>query len=143
MTTSAANARWTGDLKHGRGIMRTRSGSLSGEFSAVSRFDGKAGTTPEEMIGAAQAGCFAMALSAKLTEAGFTPRRVDANADVHLDRIGDSYVISRIELHAEAEVDDLTEERFLTIAQDAKDHCPVAQALRVPIDLQASLVAPA
>jgi osmotically inducible protein OsmC len=138
MSISTAQARWTGDIKNGKGKMRSESGTL-GQFSASTRFAGKKGTNPEELIGAAQAGCFAMALSAKLTEAGHPPRTVDASAEVQLDRIGDEYVISRVDVHAEAAVDGLGEERFQEIVREAGKHCPIAQALRVPVALQASL----
>jgi osmotically inducible protein OsmC len=142
MPTSTANARWTGNLANGKGQMRATSRALAGEFSAGSRFASRPGTNPETLLGAAQAGCYAMALSAQLAQAGHPAAHVDADAAVHLDQIGENYLISRIDLSAVAEVDGITEEDFQRLAQEAKEHCPIAQALRVPIELHASLAAP-
>jgi lipoyl-dependent peroxiredoxin len=141
MSTSTADARWTGNLAKGIGEMRAASRGLIAEFSAASRFASKTGTNPEELLGAAQAGCYAMALSAHLAQAGHPADRVDAQAAVHLDQIGGRYVISRIDLSAHAAVDGLSDREFQRIANEAKEQCPIAQALRVPINLHAELAA--
>jgi osmotically inducible protein OsmC len=144
--TRHATARWEGDLKSGQGRLSTpQSGLLDGtRYGFNSRFgdgvtDDSRGTNPEELIAAAHAGCFAMALSAKLTEAGHAPTRLDARANVELSMEGGPN-ISRIRLAVEGEVPGLDAERFQQIADDAKRNCPVSKALAaVPIELEATL----
>ena len=137
-----ATARWAGDLKSGRGELSTpQSGLLDGvRYGFNSRFGDETGTNPEELIAAAHAGCFTMALSAKLTEAGFPPATIDTRADVDLSMEGGP-TFSAIRLKTKATVPNIDEAKFRAIADDAKTNCPVSKALSaVPITLEAELV---
>jgi osmotically inducible protein OsmC len=129
MVVRTAQAEWRGALKDGEGRVRTGSGALDTVYSFPSRFESGNGTNPEELIGAAHAGCFSMALAHGLASAGHTARRVATTAKVHLDRQGEGFAITRIELDTEAEVPGIDEETFLKHAQDAKAGCPVSKAL--------------
>ena len=138
MAIRSSSAEWKGTLKQGGGTMKLGSGAWQGPFTFASRFESGPGTNPEELIGAAHAGCFSMFLSALLTDAGFTPSRISTTAAVHLD---DGPVISLIELSTEAVVPNLTEADFLKHAEAAKKGCPVSKALAGPkITLAAKLV---
>ncbi|MFZ5661185.1 MAG: OsmC family protein [Pseudomonadota bacterium] len=139
--TRHATARWEGDLKSGQGRLDTpQSGLLAAtRYGFNSRFGEEKGTNPEELIAAAHAGCFAMALSAKLSEAGHPPTRLEARADVELSMDGGPH-IARIRLKVAGEVPGLDAARFRSIAEDAKANCPVSRAFAaVPIELEASL----
>ncbi|MCX6047146.1 MAG: OsmC family peroxiredoxin [Chloroflexi bacterium] len=128
-----AEAEWKGTLKEGAGTMKLGSGSYEGAFTWASRFaDGK-GTNPEELIGAAHAGCFSMFLSALLTNAGFTPTRIHTTAKVHL---GAGPAIDKIELNTEAEVPGIDDAAFQEKAAAAKAGCPVSKALAAVGDIQ-------
>ena len=141
MITRTASAVWEGNLVKGKGELRLGSGAFEGVYSFTSRFENGMGTNPEELIGAAHAGCFSMALSGILTEAGFPPTRVATKAAVRMDKVGGGFKIVRIELTTEAEVPGIDEATFLTHAQAAKAGCPVSQALAsVEITLKAELV---
>lgn len=141
MPIRTASAAWEGTLKDGQGSMKLGSGAYEGKYSFGSRFDEDPGTNPEELIGAAHAGCFSMALSAGLDRAGFTPRRVSTSARVHLEKQDEGFAISRIELTCEAEVPELDEETFQQQAAGAKAGCPVSKALAgAEIELTARLV---
>jgi lipoyl-dependent peroxiredoxin len=138
-----ATAHWEGDLKSGRGHLSTPDSGLMDKtrYAFSSRFGDEKGTNPEELIAAAHAGCFTMALSAKLTEAGHPPKRLDAQADVDLS-MENGPALSRIRLKVEAEVPGIDDARFQAIARDAKENCPVSKALSaVPISLEATLSA--
>ena len=139
MSVRQSSAEWKGTLKEGAGTMRVGSGAYDGPYTWASRFDTGPGTNPEELIGAAHAGCYSMFLSALLTKAGFTPTRIATTATVHLT---DGPAISLIELNTEAEVPGLTDADLQTHAQDAKAACPVSKALAaVPeIKLEVKLV---
>ena len=138
MATRTSSAEWKGTLKEGAGTMKLASGAYEGPFTFASRFESGKGTNPEELIGAAHAGCFSMFLSALLTQAGFTPTRIRTTASVHL---GEGPTINLIELNTEAEVPNLTEAAFLEHAEAAKKNCPVSKALAGPeIKLQAKLL---
>lgn len=138
MAVRTSSAEWKGSLKEGAGIMKLGSGAYEGPFTFASRFESGQGTNPEELIGAAHAGCFSMFLSALLTNAGFTPTRIHTTATVHL---GEGPTITLIELNTEAEVPHLTEAAFLEHAVAAKKNCPVSKALAGPeIKLNAKLV---
>lgn len=140
MPVRKANAVWEGDLKGGNGTMKLTSGAYEGPYSFASRFEEGAGTNPEELIGAAHAGCFSMALSAALGKSGFTPKLVSTTADVHLDKVGEGFSITKVVLHTEAEVPDIDEAKFQEIAEGAKKNCPVSRALGgVEIQLNATL----
>ncbi len=104
MAARSANAVWEGDLKSGKGKVKLGSGAFEGTYSFSSRFEEGKGTNPEELIGAAHAGCFSMALSAGLGRAGFTPTRIQTEARIHLEKAEDGFKISRIQLVTEAEV---------------------------------------
>src|SRR5258706_9884210 len=104
MAIRTANARWEGTLTEGAGVMRTGKGGLQGNYSFKSRFEEGEGTSPEELIGAAHAGCFSMALSKGLGDAGFPPAAVDTTANVHFDRVDGVPTITRIDLITKAEV---------------------------------------
>jgi osmotically inducible protein OsmC len=138
MAIRTSSAEWKGTLKEGAGTMKLGSGAYEGPFTFASRFESGKGTNPEELIGAAQAGCFSMFLSALLTGAGFRPTRIATTATVHL---GDGPTITLIELQTQAEVPGLSEEDLQKHAEAAKKNCPVSKALAGPeIRMHASLV---
>lgn len=138
MAVRSSSAEWKGTLKGGAGTMKLGSGAWEGPFTFASRFESGKGTNPEELIGAAHAGCFSMFLSALLTDAGFTPTRISTTATVHLD---DGPVISRIELSTEAVVPKIDAAAFQKHAEAAKAGCPVSKALAGPkIELKAKLL---
>jgi osmotically inducible protein OsmC len=135
MPARTANARWDGTLQEGKGTMRLGGGAFEGQYSFSSRFEEGAGTNPEELIGAAHAGCFSMALSAGLGRAGYTPTSVETTARVHLEKGESGFRISRIELDTTAEVPGIDEATFQEQAEAAKAGCPVSQAL-AGVDIQ-------
>jgi osmotically inducible protein OsmC len=121
--------------------MKLGSGAFQGPYTFVSRFESGKGTNPEELIAAAHAGCFSMALSAGLSAAGFTPTRVHTTARVHLEPVGQGFGITKIELQTEAEIPGIDEPTFQKEAESAKKNCPVSKALAGPqITLAATLV---
>ncbi len=141
MAVRSAEAQWNGSLREGSGTMKLGSGAFEGSYSFPSRFEEGKGTNPEELIGAAHAGCFSMALSAGLGRAGFEPKRVHTTAKVHLERGDAGFSITKIELTTEAEIPNIDEATFQQQAQDAKQNCPVSRALAgVEITLNAKLV---
>uniref|UniRef100_A0A7V4A065 OsmC family peroxiredoxin n=1 Tax=Thermus tengchongensis TaxID=1214928 RepID=A0A7V4A065_9DEIN len=129
MPVRKANAVWEGGLRSGKGLMRLQSQAFEGPYSFPSRFEEGPGTNPEELIAAAHAGCFSMALAASLEREGFPPKRVSTEARVHLEMVDGKATITRIELIAEAEVPGITPEKFQEIAQAAKEGCPLSRAL--------------
>jgi len=129
MPVRKANAVWEGGLRSGKGLMRLQSQTFEGPYSFPSRFEEGPGTNPEELIAAAHAGCFSMALAASLEREGFPPKRVSTEARVHLEMVEGKATITRIELVTEAEVPGITPEKFQEIAQAAKEGCPVSRAL--------------
>ena len=135
-----ASARWEGDLKSGKGTVRLGSGAFEGKYSFGSRFESAPGTNPEELIGAAHAGCFSMALSLFLGQGGKTPRSIATEAAVHLEKVGDGFSITGIHLDTKGDVPGITQEEFQRFAEEARKNCPVSRALSVPITLQATLV---
>ena len=140
MATRSATAVWEGSLKEGKGRMKLGSGAFEGAYSFKSRFEEGSGTNPEELIGAAHAGCFSMALSAGLGRAGFVPKRIHTSARVHLEKVGEAFRITRIELVTEAEVPKIDAKTFAEQAEAAKKGCPVSAALAgVAIELTARL----
>jgi len=137
MPVRKADAVWTGTLKEGSGVMKLGSGAYDGPFSYISRFEEGPGTNPEELIGAAHAGCFSMFLSALLSKDGFTPTRIDTTAKVYLEA---GPTIAKIELNTTADVPGLDAEGLQTYANQAKANCPVSKALAsVEIVLNAKL----
>lgn len=126
MPIRESSAVWKGNLKEGQGSMRLGSGAYEGPFTYLSRFESGQGTNPEELIGAAHAGCFSMYLSLILSQAGHTPTRIDTTAKVHL---GEGPKIILIELSTVGEVPGIDEKTFIEFAEKAKQGCPVSQAL--------------
>ena len=142
MPVRTAGAEWMGDLPTGNGTLETESGAVKGSYSFPSRFESGAGTNPEELVAAAHAGCFSMALSHALAQAGFTPTRVSTTAYVHLEKVSDGFGIPRIDLVCEAEVPGLDEAGFAEHAQGAKAGCPISKLLTgAEISLEATLLA--
>jgi lipoyl-dependent peroxiredoxin len=138
MTTRTSFAEWKGTLKEGSGTMKLASGAYEGPYTFASRFEEGEGTNPEELIGAAQAGCFSMFLSALLTKAGYPPESISTSATVHL---GEGPTITLIELKSEAKVPGIGEAEFLEQAEAAKKNCPISKALAGPeITLSAKLL---
>ncbi len=141
MPVRTANAVWNGTLREGSGSMKFGSGAFDGAYSFVSRFEEGTGTNPEELIAAAHAGCYSMALSGDLGRAGFTPDHVSTQAKVHITKGDAGFSISLIELFTEAKVPGIDEPAFQEIAQKTKSGCPVSRALQaVEIVVHASLV---
>lgn len=130
MPTRKAEAEWSGNLAEGSGRLKVGSGAFDGPYSFKSRFEeGQSATNPEELIGAAHAGCFTMALTAALSRARITPTRIHTNATVKLEKIGESFSITGIALETEAEIPGLDDAAFQEYAQGAKQNCPVSKAL--------------
>lgn len=136
-----ATARWNGSLQEGNGTMRLGRGAYEGPYSFQSRFEEGEGTNPEELIAAAHAGCFSMALSGELGEAGHKAESVDTEATVHLEKVPEGFAIKRIELRTRASVPGIDNDEFQRHAQAAKKGCPVSQALAAveSIELEAEL----
>jgi osmotically inducible protein OsmC len=141
MIQRTANAVWQGDLKDGKGELALGSGAFEGQYSFTSRFESGKGTNPEELIGAAHAGCFSMALSADLSKAGHSVKEIATEAQVSLEKTEDGFAITTIKLVTKARVPDIDMETFVTFAQGAKANCPVSKALTgVEIQLEAHLL---
>ena len=141
MARRTSEAQWEGTLKDGKGRFWTESGEVSGVYSFPTRFEERPGSNPEELIGAALASCYSMALAADVERAGSTPGSVRTVAKVHLDEGDDGFAITGIDLEAEASVADIQPQEFDKIAQSTKDNCPVGKALAVPITVSARLSA--
>jgi osmotically inducible protein OsmC len=141
MPVRQGEAVWQGTLKDGKGTVRLGSGVFEGPYSFASRFEEGSGTNPEELIGAAHAGCFSQALSLALTEAGYPPEQIHTTANVQLKKVGDGFKITNIELDTEAKVPGVDADTFNEKAQGAKAGCPVSQALAgVEITLKSKLL---
>ena len=141
MVQRTAEAEWRGGLQDGSGTMKLGSGAYEGAYSFNSRFAEGTGTNPEELIAAAHAGCFSMALSAGLARAGFPPKRVHTNAKVTLEKTDSGFAITSIALQTDAEVPGIEEAAFQEQADGAKRGCPVSKALAATnISLNARLV---
>ena len=139
MAMTSASAVWKGNLVDGSGIMRLPKGAYEGPYTRASRFEAGPGTNPEELVGAAHAGCYSMFLSAILSKSGFPPAEIRTTAKVHL---GDGPTITLIELETEGQVPGCDEAVFLEHAEKAKAGCPVSKALSaVPMTLKARLLA--
>ncbi len=138
MAIRSSTAEWKGTLKEGSGTMKVGKTGYEGPFTYASRFESGPGTNPEELVGAAHAGCFSMFLASLLTKAGFKPARIATTATVHL---GDGATITLIELDTQAKVPNLTESDLQKHAEEAKKGCPVSKALAGPeIRMRAHLV---
>ncbi|WP_166364710.1 OsmC family protein [Pseudomonas akapageensis] len=136
-----ASAVWQGGLKDGKGQLSTESGALKNNpYGFNTRFEGQPGTNPEELIGAAHAGCFSMALSMILGEAGLTAERIDTTAEVTLDKQPDGFAITAVHLILKARVPGASPQQFRELANKAKVGCPVSKVLNASISLDATLL---
>lgn len=129
MPTRTANAVWEGNLRDGKGKVALGSGAFEGTYGFASRFEDGRGTNPEELIGAAHAGCFSMALANMLAQAGSPAERIDTKASVKIEKVGEGFKITSIELDTLGEVPGMDQKTFLEHAEKAKAGCPVSQAL--------------
>lgn len=135
------SAAWQGGLKDGRGSLSTQSGALSEyPYGFAARFEGQKGSNPEELLGAAHAGCFTMALSLILGEAGLTAERMDTTAEVSLDQVEGGFAITAVHLTLRAKVPGTDAQAFEALAQKAKAGCPVSKLFRTEITLDATLL---
>lgn len=135
-----ASAHWEGSLKNGKGTVSTESGVLSKQqYSFKTRFEDGKGTNPEELLGAAHAGCFSMALSMILGESGHEPESIDTEASVTLSQSGDGFEISAIHFDVTAKVPGIEQSKFLDAANTAKMNCPVSKALKADITMDIHL----
>ena len=140
MPSRKAEAEWKGNLKDGKGTVKSESGALNGSYTFVSRFESGGASNPEELIAAAHASCFSMALSNGLAKAGHDPKSVHTEATVHLEKVGEGFEITRIDLVCHAEVPGISNEDFQQQASGAKENCPVSKLLRTAqISLDATL----
>ena len=140
MPVRTAQARWEGDLRSGNGRVKLGSGAYEGTYSFGTRFGEEPGSNPEELIGAAHAGCFSMALSAGLSKDGHPPRSIETSAKVHIDKDDAGFTITRIELQTVGDVPGIDAAAFQRAAEDAKKGCPVSRALTgAQISLDAKL----
>ena len=135
------SAVWQGGIKDGKGAISTKSGALKDyPYGFASRFEGKPGTNPEELIGAAHAGCFTMALSLILGDAGFKADEMNTQADVTLEKQGDGFAITKVHLTLKAKIPGCDQTKFAELAGKAKAGCPVSKLLKAEVTLDASLV---
>ena len=140
MQIRSAQARWEGGIKSGSGIVRFGNGAFEGAYSAGSRFENEQGTNPEELIAAAHAGCFSMALAAILENAGHPPTNIQTQAEVRIEKSREGFSITNILLSTQAIVPEIEAEKFQQLAQTAKTNCPVSKALAgTTIELNAEL----
>jgi lipoyl-dependent peroxiredoxin len=139
--TRKADAVWNGGIKDGKGAISTGSGALKAyPYGFASRFEGLPGTNPEELLGAAHAGCFTMALSLMLTESQLPPAELATTADVTLEKVDSGFEITGVTLTLRGKVPGATKEKFLELAEKAKANCPLSKVIRAPITLKAELV---
>lgn len=141
MPARTATAVWNGNLQQGNGSLKTGSGAVDGAYSFPSRFESGAGTNPEELLGAAHAGCFSMALAASLSRQGFTVNSVETTAHVHLEKGESGFSISRIDLVTRGSVEGIDDAKFKEAAEATKTGCIISRALSaVPMTIDAALV---
>lgn len=139
--TTYGTAKWQGGLKDGKGAITTKSGALSDyPYGFASRFEGKPGTNPEELIGAAHAGCFTMALSLILSEAGFTAEEMNTKAEITLEKQADGFAITKSHLILRAKIPGIDAATFKELTGKAEKGCPVSKLLKAEISLDAELV---
>jgi osmotically inducible protein OsmC len=141
MPTRKANAVWQGGLRNGKGTFKGQTG-LEGQYNFSSRFENGAGSNPEELLAAAHAACYSMALAVGLEQAGFTATQVDTQAACTIEKVGEGFKITRIQLTVRATVPKIDDAKFQSIAAATKEGCPVSGALKgnVQMDLDAKLV---
>lgn len=142
MTISrTASAAWQGNIKEGKGFISTKSGALKEHpYGFNTRFEEEPGTNPEELIGAAHAGCYSMALSLNLTENGFIASQIDTSAEVILEQQGEGFTITTVHLTVTAQVPGLDSDTFTALAEKTKSECPVSKVLNADITLKAELI---
>jgi len=141
MAARIGSAVWEGTLKQGKGTMKLGSGAFEGPYSFSSRFEDAKGTNPEELIGAAEAGCYSMALSANLEKAGHPAKRISTTATVKLEMVGGGPKITTIEVKTEANVPGIDQGKFQELAEQTKNTCPVSVVLAgAQINLDAKLI---
>ena len=139
--TTFGTAKWQGGLKDGKGLLSTKSGALNEQpYGFASRFEGKPGTNPEELIGAAHAGCFTMALSLILEQAGFKADEMNTKAEITLAKQGDGFAITKSHLTLRAKIPGIDDAKFKELAGMAEKGCPVSKVLNATISLDAALV---
>jgi lipoyl-dependent peroxiredoxin len=136
VTTSTSSAVWEGGLRGGRGRFKAGSGAFGGDYTFATRFESAKGTNPEELIAAAHAACFSMALAAGLEAAKTPATRISTSAACTVEKVGEGFRITRMRLETRGEVPGLDEAGFRTAAQRAKDGCPVSQALKGNVELE-------
>jgi osmotically inducible protein OsmC len=141
MPTRTASATWQGGLRDGKGTFRGQTG-LQGQYNFSSRFENGAGSNPEELLAAAEAACFSMALSLGLEKAGFTPQNIETEAACTIDKVGEGFKITRMRVTTRAKVPNIDDAKFQAIAAATKEGCPVSGALKnnVQIELEATLI---
>src|SRR5579872_3637126 len=141
MPTTSGSAKWQGGLKDGKGTLSTKSGALNQyPYGFASRFEGKPGSNPEELIGAAHAGCFTMALSLILGEAEYTASEMNTKAEITLQKQGDGFAITKSHLTLRAKIPGIDAAKFKELAGKAEKGCPVSKVLKAEISLDAALV---
>src|SRR6202034_2284357 len=141
MTTTSGSAKWQGGIKDGKGAISTKSGALKDyPYGFASRFEGKPGSNPEELIGAAHAACFTMALSLILGEAKLTAEQMETKADVTLEKQGEGFAITSVQLHLTAKIPGADKAKFEELAGLAKAGCPVSKLLNTRITLETTLL---
>ena len=140
MTVRKAEAQWTGSLREGRGEIALESGAFRGPYTFKARFEEGKETNPEELLGAAHAACFTMALTALLARQQLTPTKIHTTASVHLEQVPGGFSIPRIDLQTRATIPGIDAEKFAALAADAKQNCPVSKVLAgAEISLDAKL----
>lgn len=138
--TKTASAKWSGGLKDGKGEISLESGALKSQpYGFNTRFEDKPGTNPEELLGAAHAGCFTMALSKILGESDFTADEMNTTAKVVLEKVGEGFKISGVHLNLSAKIPNITKDKFIELATKAKENCPVSKLFNTEIILEADL----
>ena len=140
MAARTSEAEWQGNLLHGKGTMKLGSGAYEGQYSFSSRFESGTGTNPEELIAAAHAGCFSMALSAQLGSAGMTAESIDTKATLTLDKTEAGFTITSVHLDVKVKIPGADQAKFDESAQNAKKGCPVSRVLNASITMDAQLV---
>ena len=141
MPDRSSTAVWEGDIQSGNGTMKIGQGAWEGPYSFKSRFEDGKGTNPEELIAAAHAGCFSMALSGALTRNSTPPTKIETTASVKLEKVGDAFSITEIALETEAEIPNIDDAKFQEYAKGAKENCPLSKALAsTPIHMTAKLL---
>ena len=142
MPTRTASATWDGTLRKGKGSFNGESGAISGEYNFGSRFESAGGTNPEELLAAAEAACYSMALSGALEKAGTPPERVETSAACTIEKVGDAFRVTTMKLTVRASVPNADRDTFKDLAESTKDGCPISAALlgNVHIEVDAQLV---